>query len=83
MFSAAVLNGTYHFHASFAAFAEFLNTSFWSTQHTASRKVSQHQIWQAFVQESVRMVASKSGLNVELPDRLHIDEVTKHSFNIL
>jgi hypothetical protein len=83
VFSQAVLNGTYHFHASLSAFAEFWNTSFWSTQSTTSRKVSRRQVWQAFVQESVRMVASKSGSNLELPDRLRVDEITKQAFNIL
>jgi hypothetical protein len=83
VFSGAVLNGTYHFHASLSAFAEFWNTSFWSTQSTTSRKVSRRQVWQAFVQESVRMVASKSGSNLELPDRLSTNEITKQSFDIL
>jgi hypothetical protein len=35
-FSGAVLNGTYNFHASVAAFAQFWNTSFWLTQQTSS-----------------------------------------------
>jgi CxC5 like cysteine cluster associated with KDZ transposases/CxC6 like cysteine cluster associated with KDZ transposases len=83
IFSGAVLGGIYHFHASFSAFAEFWNASFWSTQTTLSKKVSRRQIWQAFVQESVRMVASKSELNLELPERLSIDQVTKQTFDIL
>jgi hypothetical protein len=52
-FANAVVNGTYNFHASASAFAEFWNASFWSTQSTKSRRVSHHQVWQAFVQESV------------------------------
>jgi hypothetical protein len=83
VFSHAVLNGTYHFHASTSAFAEFWNASFWASQNTVSRKVSQRQIWQAFVQESVRMVASKAGFDLQLSDKLPIDDVTKHSFKIL
>jgi hypothetical protein len=82
-FSTAVLNGTYHFHASSSAFAEFWNSSFWSTQNTISQKVSQHQVWQAFIQESLRKVASSLKLNLELPDKLHINEVTKQAFSIL
>ena len=39
MFSGAVLNGFYHFHASASAFAEFWNASFWSEQITSSRRV--------------------------------------------
>jgi len=83
VFSNAVLNGTYHFHASTSAFAEFWNTSFWSSQDTASRKVSRRQIWQAFVQESVRMVASKAGVNLQLPEKLGIDDITKQTFSLL
>ena len=83
VFSCAVLNGTYHFHASTSAFAEFWNSSFWSSQNTASRKVSRRQIWQAFIQESVRMVSSRAGVNLQLPDKLAIDDVTKQTFNIL
>jgi len=49
VFSGAVLNGSYHFHASFSAFMEFWNDSFQSTQYTTSRKFSQRQVWQAFV----------------------------------
>jgi hypothetical protein len=83
VFSRTVLNGTYHFHASTSAFAEFWNTSFWASQTTVSRKVSRRQIWQAFIQESVRMVATKAGFNLQLPDKLAINDVTKHSFNLL
>jgi hypothetical protein len=39
-FSKAVVNGTYSFHASSSAFAEFWNDSFWSAQGTTSRKIS-------------------------------------------
>jgi len=82
-FSKAVLNGVYHFHASTSAFAEFWNTSFWVTQETLSRKVSQCQVWHTFVQESIRMVASGLKMDLELPDRLDINEVTKQAFEVL
>jgi len=52
-FSGAVINATYSFHASSAAFAEFWNDSFWSIQETSSRKLSRWQVWHAFVQESI------------------------------
>ena len=52
-FSGAVINATYSFHISSAAFAEFWNDSFWSIQETSSRKLSQRQVWHAFVQESI------------------------------
>jgi hypothetical protein len=82
-FSKAVLNGSYHFHASVSAFAEFWNTSFWSTQTSSSKRLSRRQVWQSFVQESVRKVASVSGIDLELPDKLPIAEVTKEAFRVL
>jgi hypothetical protein len=57
-FSTAVLNGTYHFHASSSAFAEFWNSSFWSTQNTISRARYTHPriLWEStgFLQDSHR-----------------------------
>jgi hypothetical protein len=83
VFSGAVLNATYHFHASISAFAEFWNASFWSTQKTHSHKVSRRQLWHAFVEESVRKLASASKFDLELPDNLPIGEITKQAFTIL
>ena len=82
-FSAAVINGTYSFHASSSAYAEFWNDSFWGTQDTTCRKVSRRQIWHIFVQESVRRVAKSSGKTLKLPDNLPIHEVTKNAFSEL
>src|SRR6202042_1030923 len=53
VFSGRVINGIYHFHASSSAFAEFWNDTFWSSQKTQSRKISQRQVWHTFVQESM------------------------------
>jgi CxC5 like cysteine cluster associated with KDZ transposases/CxC6 like cysteine cluster associated with KDZ transposases len=80
VFSEAVVNATYSFHASSATFAEFWNDSFWSTQGPNTRKISRRQIWHTFVQESIRKVAKASGQSLELPDELPISEVTKHAF---
>ena len=83
-FSAAVLNGTYSFHASSAAFAEFWNDSYWATQEkTHSRKISRQQVWHAFVQESLRRVAESSGNTLVLEDGLAINEVTRKAFEEL
>ena len=40
VFSGAVINATYSFHASSATFAEFWNDSFWSAQENKGRKIS-------------------------------------------
>ena len=79
IFSGAVINGTYSFHASSASFAEFWNDSFWSTQESM-RKITRRQLWHTYVQESIRRVAKSSGHPLELQDGLPIEEVTKHAF---
>jgi CxC5 like cysteine cluster associated with KDZ transposases/CxC6 like cysteine cluster associated with KDZ transposases len=80
-FTSAVMSGVYHFHASTAAYTAFWNNVFAS--ESSSGKVSHRQIWQAFVQESVRFMASMSGINLTLPDNLRIDEVTKEAYYVL
>jgi len=76
IFSAAVVNGVYSFHASTSAFAEFWNETF-------QTKVSRRQVWHTFVQETIRKVAQASNTALELKDGLPIDEVTKHAFQQL
>ena len=85
LFSNAVLNSMYSFHASAAACTEFWNNSFWKTQDVTCQcaKVSRRQVWQAFVQESIQTIAATSKLNLELQDGLSINEVTKEAFEIL
>jgi hypothetical protein len=83
LFSNAVMNAMYSFHASAAAYMEFWNNSFWKPQDVTCRKISRRQVWQAFVQESVRTIAAQSQLNLELRDGLSIDEVTKEAFELL
>jgi hypothetical protein len=78
VFSQAVLNAMYHFHASASAYADF-----WNDTYSEHQTISRCQVWQAFVQESLRMVASSSDTNLTLPDKLTIDEVTTQAFDIL
>ena len=80
VFSNAVVNGMYSFHASASAYREYWNNSFGVDK---SFKLSRHHIWQAFVQESTRTIAASAQINLELNDGLEIDEVTKEAFNIL
>ena len=70
----------YSFHASAAAYIDF-----WNNSHSESStgKITQHQIWQAFVQESIRSIGATSNLDLVLPDGLPIDDVTKSAFEIL
>ena len=83
IFSSAVLNGIYSFHASASAFTEFWSDSFWVTQGIGSRKISHWHIWQAFIQESNYQVSASSNHALELPEGLTIAEVTKIAFEML
>ncbi len=82
-FSSAVLSGVYNFHASAASYTEFWNSSFLVSQSSVVGKLSRRHIWQAFVQESIRMVGALSDTNLTLGDNLPVDEVTKEAFHIL
>jgi hypothetical protein len=83
LFTSAVVNGMYNFHASAAAYMQFWNDTVWVKHSGSTPKISCCQIWQAFVQESIRTVALAHGFNLELNDKLSIGEVTKHAFEIL
>jgi hypothetical protein len=82
-FSNTVLNGMYSFHASASAFTEFWNNSYWSLHGGNAKRITRRQIWQSFVQESIRSIAAVSNVNLELQDGLTIDEVTKEAFSLL
>jgi len=82
-FANGVINGMYSFHASASAFMEFWNNTVWKRHSGQAPKLSHHQVWQAFVQESIHSIASLSGLNLELEDGLSIHAVTKQAFGIL
>jgi len=82
-FSHAVVSGVYHFHASVASYAEYWNDGIWKQQPDGVGKLSRRQIWQTFVQESIRSIASSSGVDLELEDGIALDQVTKQAFSIL
>jgi hypothetical protein len=77
------VNGTYTFHASVSAYAEFWNNTFHADQSTKFKGVTRHHIWQAFVQETIRTIASASGDELILHDGLAIDQVVSEAFVIL
>jgi hypothetical protein len=83
VFSGSILNAMYSFHASAAAYTDFWNNSYWEGQSKNTNKISRHQVWNTFVQESVRTVASEAGINLQLPDGLPTDELTKQAFSAL
>ena len=75
-FSNSVLNGIYSFHASAAAYTEYWNNSF----GTAEVRITRHQVWQAFIQESLRTISAASDINLELKDQMAIEDVTREAF---
>lgn len=79
-FSHGVLSGIYNFHASAAAYTQFYNNFVLSNSGIS---LSRRQIWQAFIQESIRLVALGSQMNLEVPEKLNIEELTSQAFNIL
>ena len=83
VFSNAVVNAMYTFHASASRYEEFWNNSFGKTQPSTSFHLSCCQIWQAFVQESIHTVASVAKIEISVHDNLGIDEVTKEAFSVL
>jgi hypothetical protein len=77
-FSHSVLSGMYNFHASAAAYTQFWNDC--NAVTDSSVQVTRRLIWQAFIQESIRTIASNKGINLELPERLSIKEVAIQAF---
>lgn len=80
IFTNCVTSATYSFHASASAFTEFFNDSF---GRQAGIKITRRHIWQAYVHETIRMVAQDSDVNLIVPDKVTIDEVTDYAFQLL
>lgn len=78
-FATSAINAMYNFHASASAYAEYWNNTFGTEQIL----ITHAQVWQAFVQQSVRTIAEESEIDVEFDDRLNIKEVTTQAFSIL
>ncbi|KAF8219737.1 hypothetical protein L208DRAFT_1338113, partial [Tricholoma matsutake] len=83
VFSNAVVNAMYSFHASASSYMEFWNNSFGKTQQHEFHWLSCHQIWQAFVQESTCTIAASADTELSVWDNLAIGEITKEAFSIL
>jgi uncharacterized Zn finger protein (UPF0148 family) len=83
IFSGAVVNAMYSFHASAAAYTDFWNNSYACLTSNSSCLLSRRIIWQAFVQESIRVIGVASNQHLTLKDNLSIDEVTQQAFEHL
>ena len=80
VFSNAVINGIFSFHASTAAYAEFWTKSFGQAH---SVKVPRRQMWQTFIQESIRGVSQELGVTFEAPNNTSISELTHRAYDSL
>lgn len=83
IFSESLLNAMYSFHASANTFTQYWNNTFGSLDSTNKFKISRRQVWQAFVQHSVRVVASSSNTTFETIPNIAIDDLTQHAFAVL
>lgn len=80
-FSHSVLSGMYNFHASASAYTQFWNDC--NPVGDSNLQVTRCQIWQTYMQESIRSIASTKNINLELAERLTIKEVAEQAFSIL
>ncbi len=78
-FSTAVMNGTYHLHASTSGWANFFNDTYGNDTIT----LSWHQVWATFIQESTRQASEMANIDFVIPDVVSIEEVTEKTFTIL
>jgi hypothetical protein len=80
VFSQGVIQGMYSFHASAAAYMDYWNQSFWTSQR---RKLSRRQVWNIFVQESIRLIGGDSNRTLVLPADMGLNEVTREAYTYL
>jgi hypothetical protein len=75
-----VLNATYSFHASPSAFAEFWTNSV-GVQNSV--ELTRRHVWQAFVAETIRMIAQDFEYNLTVRKDLPIDSLVAEAYCIL
>lgn len=81
-FSSAIVNGMYSFHASASAYTEFWNNSY-GINGKHMTKITRRQVWQAFIQESIRTIGYESKINLQIQNGLSISEKTELAFEAL
>ena len=77
-FSHSVLSGMYNFHASASAYTQFWNDC--ASVTSSSVQITRCLVWQTFVQESIRTIASVKNINLELREDLNLNQVTREAF---
>src|ERR1700678_203409 len=89
-FSDAVVKSMYSFHASANSYHDYWNSTFGSSNPANGLKLGRKQVWQAFVQESIRTVAFSDDVDFEtranwknrgekIPSKKHQEKVLTRS----
>jgi hypothetical protein len=68
----------YNFRASASAYTQFWNDC--TSVTNSDVWLTRHLVWQAFVQESIRTIASTKKINLELREDLNIHQVVTGAF---
>ncbi|TFK21061.1 hypothetical protein FA15DRAFT_598547 [Coprinopsis marcescibilis] len=71
----------YSFHASADAITAWWNLSFGLNSQNSNLKITRRQVWQAFVQGSLRMLGTNKQVNLTTKDNLPIDNVVEAAFD--
>ena len=79
-FSGAVVKSMYSFHASANTYCDYWNNTFGSSNSANRLKLVRKHVWQAFVQESIQIVASSDDVDFKTPANLSIDDLTEKAF---
>ncbi|KAH6918845.1 hypothetical protein BKA70DRAFT_1416837 [Coprinopsis sp. MPI-PUGE-AT-0042] len=89
VFTQSVCNAIYSFHASAQAFTEYFNNSHSNTSssfaslHPTSTLITRRHSWQAFMQESLRMVSHSAEHPLTVPYKTSVDVLAKLAYSNL
>ncbi|KAH6896217.1 hypothetical protein BKA70DRAFT_1231707 [Coprinopsis sp. MPI-PUGE-AT-0042] len=89
VFTQSVCNAIYSFHASAQAFTEYFNDSYsctpssFASLQSTSTLISRRHSWQAFMQESLRMVSGAAGRPLTVALKTSVDLLAKRAYTVL
>ncbi|KAH6904546.1 hypothetical protein BKA70DRAFT_1432307 [Coprinopsis sp. MPI-PUGE-AT-0042] len=89
VFTQSVCNAIYSFHASAQAFTEYFNDSYsltpssFASLQSTSTLISCRHSWQAFMQESLRMVSGAAGRPLTVALKTSVDLLAKRAYTVL
>ncbi|KAH6896214.1 hypothetical protein BKA70DRAFT_1529256 [Coprinopsis sp. MPI-PUGE-AT-0042] len=89
VFTQSVCNAIYSFHASAQAFTEYFNDSYsltpssFASLQSTSTLISRRHSWQAFMQESSRMVSGAAGRPLTVALKTSVDLLAKRAYTVL